>query len=58
VRSSDPVNTGEGMLHIHVFENNRGRPIDGAEIRITPREDNTTILNNEVTDESGKTRNC
>jgi len=58
VRSSDPVNTEEGLLHIQVFENDRGRPIDGAEVKITPRGDYSQVLDDEKTDESGRTRNC
>lgn len=46
----------EGQLHTQVFENDRGRPIMNADVKITPRGDHSVTLYDLKTDESGNTR--
>ena len=55
VRKLDPVLTDEGQLHINVFDNNRGRPITDAEIKITPSGESNVLVDTR-TDASGRTR--
>jgi len=51
-------NTGEGQLHISVFDTTRGMPINNADIKITPRGEPSNILEDKRTDDSGVTRKC
>ena len=57
IRSTDPSLTDEGQLHISVFDTTRGRPVTNAEIRVTPRGNNSNIIITETTNNSGNTRN-
>ena len=46
-----------GMLHINVFDNGEGKPLELAEVKITPRGDRENVLFDEFTNEAGQTRN-
>ena len=47
----------EGRLEISVFDTTEGMPIENAEIKVTPRGNHLHILDNEVTGQSGESRN-
>lgn len=55
VRSTDSRLTDEGRLQISVFDTNQGAPVPNAQIKITPHLDITSTLDEEVSNESGRT---
>lgn len=56
-RSIDSRLSGEGQLHINVFDTTEGKPVNNANVKITPRGNNSNILDEGITDDSGELRN-
>lgn len=54
-RQSPAELSGEGQLHISVFDNNESRPMSNADVKITPRGDTSIVLDELTTDDSGET---
>jgi len=57
MRDPEPELSGEGLLRINVFDNAEGKPLESAEVKITPRGNRANVIFDEFTNESGQTRN-